>query len=87
MENVNLLKRAKHLLRLYGVSPKKRLGQNFTVNSETLQRLVSYASLTEDDVALEVGAGLGFLTQLLSSKCKKVVTVEVDPQLVSFLRT
>jgi 16S rRNA (adenine1518-N6/adenine1519-N6)-dimethyltransferase len=51
-----------------------------------LQRLVSHASLTEDDVVLEVGAGLGFLTQLLSSKCKKVITVEVDPQLVNFLR-
>ena len=86
MENINLLRRAKHLLRLYGFSPKKRLGQNFTVNSDMLQRLVSHASITEDDVVLEVGAGLGFLTQFLSSKCKKVITVEVDPALVSFLR-
>ena len=86
MENVNLLRRAKHLLRLYGFSPKKCLGQNFTVNSDMLQRLVSHASITEDDVVLEVGAGLGFLTQLLSSKCKKVITVEVDPALASFLR-
>jgi 16S rRNA (adenine1518-N6/adenine1519-N6)-dimethyltransferase len=86
VENINLLRRAKHLLRLYGFSPKKRLGQNFTVNSDMLQRLVSHASITEDDVVLEVGAGLGFLTQFLSSKCKKVITVEVDPALVSFLR-
>jgi 16S rRNA (adenine1518-N6/adenine1519-N6)-dimethyltransferase len=86
VENINLLRRAKHLLRLYGFSPKKRLGQNFTVNSDMLQRLVSHASITEDDVVLEVGAGLGFLTQLLSSKCKKVITVEVDPSLASFLR-
>jgi 16S rRNA (adenine1518-N6/adenine1519-N6)-dimethyltransferase len=86
VERINLLQRAKHLLRLYGFFPKKRLGQHFAVNSDMLQRLVSHASLTEDDVVLEVGAGLGFLTQLLSGKCKKVVTVEVDPQLVSFLR-
>jgi 16S rRNA (adenine1518-N6/adenine1519-N6)-dimethyltransferase len=86
VERINLLKRAKHLLRLYGVSPKKRLGQNFTVNAEMLQRLVSHASLTEDDVVLEVGAGLGFLTQLLSSECKTVIAVEVDPALVNFLR-
>jgi 16S rRNA (adenine1518-N6/adenine1519-N6)-dimethyltransferase len=86
VEKINLLKRAKHLLRLYGFFPKKRLGQNFAVNSGMLQQLVSYASLTEDDTVLEVGAGLGCLTQLLSSKCKKVVAVEVDPQLVSFLR-
>jgi len=86
VENINLLRRAKHLLRLYGFFPKKRLGQNFTVDLDIMQRLMSHASLTKDDVVLEVGAGFGFLTQLLSSKCKKVVAVEVDPTLVSFLR-
>jgi 16S rRNA (adenine1518-N6/adenine1519-N6)-dimethyltransferase len=86
VERINLLQRAKHLLRLYGFFPKKRLGQHFTVNSDMLQRLVSHASLTEDDVVLEVGAGLGFLTQLLSSKCKKVIAIEVDPKIVGILR-
>jgi len=86
VENTNLLQRAKHLLRLYGFSPKKRLGQNFSVNSEILQRLVSHASLTKDDVVLEVGAGFGFLTPLLSGACKKVIAVEVDHTLVNFLR-
>jgi 16S rRNA (adenine1518-N6/adenine1519-N6)-dimethyltransferase len=86
VENINLLQRAKHLLRLYSFFPKKRLGQNFTVDLDMMQRLVSHASLTKDDVVLEVGAGFGFLTQLLSSECKKVVAVEVDPPLVSFLR-
>ncbi|MGD2066949.1 MAG: 16S rRNA (adenine(1518)-N(6)/adenine(1519)-N(6))-dimethyltransferase RsmA [Candidatus Bathyarchaeota archaeon] len=86
MEKTNLLRRAKHFLRLYRVSPKKRLGQNFAVNSGMLQQLVSHASLTEDDVVLEVGPGFGFLTQFIADKCKKVIAVEVDPQLVSFLR-
>ena len=86
MERINLLRRAKHLFRLYGFFPKKRLGQNFTVNSDILQRLISFASLTKDDVVLEVGAGFGFLTQLLSRECKKVIAVEVDPRLVNFLR-
>jgi 16S rRNA (adenine1518-N6/adenine1519-N6)-dimethyltransferase len=86
VERINLLQRAKHLLRLYGFFPKKRLGQHFTVNSDMLQRLVSHASLTEDDVVLEVGAGLGFLTQLLSSKCKKAIAIEVDPKIVGILR-
>lgn len=86
MERINLLQRAKHILRLYGFFPKKRLGQHFTVNSDMLQRLVSHASITKDDIVLEVGAGLGFLTQLLSSKCKKVIAVEVDPKIVRILR-
>jgi len=86
VERINLLQRAKHILRLYGFFPKKRLGQHFTVNSDMLQRLVSHASITKDDIVLEVGAGLGFLTQLLSSKCKKVIAVEVDPKIVRILR-
>jgi len=85
VERINLLRRAKHILRLYGFFPKKRLGQHFTVNSDILQRLVSHASITKDDVVLEVGAGLGFLTRLLSSKCKKVIAIEVDPKIVGIL--
>jgi 16S rRNA (adenine1518-N6/adenine1519-N6)-dimethyltransferase len=85
VEIFDLFERAKHLIRLYGFFPKKRLGQNFTINSDILDRLISYASLTKNDVVLEVGAGFGFLTQLLSSKCKKVIALEIDPQLVDFL--
>ncbi|MCW4034927.1 MAG: 16S rRNA (adenine(1518)-N(6)/adenine(1519)-N(6))-dimethyltransferase RsmA [Candidatus Bathyarchaeota archaeon] len=87
MERINLRQRAKHLLRLYGFFPKKRLGQNFSVNLDILKRLVSCARLTKDDVVLEVGAGFGFLTQLLSDECKKVVAVEVDQNLITFLKT
>jgi len=86
VERINLFHRAKNLLRSYRFFPKKRLGQNFTVNSDILGRLVEYASLTKDDVVLEVGAGFGFLTELLSQKCKKVIAVEIDPKLVNFLR-
>ncbi len=86
MENSNLLRRAKYLLRLYDVSPRKRLGQNFTINHDILHRLVAHASLIKDDVVLEVGAGFGFLTPLLANKCKKVIAVEVDPTLVNFLK-
>jgi len=80
------LQRAKHLLRLYKFLPKKRLGQNFVVDTDLLWRMISYASMTKDDVVLEVGAGLGFLTQLLCHECKRVIAVEVDPKLTRILR-
>ena len=83
---MSFLQRARRLLRLYRVLPKKRLGQNFVVNADLLERMVSYASVTDDDVVLEVGAGLGFLTQLLSRECKRVIAVEVDPKLIRILR-
>jgi 16S rRNA (adenine1518-N6/adenine1519-N6)-dimethyltransferase len=56
------------------------------VNINLLRRLISYASINKNDTVLEVGAGLGFLTQLLSSECKKVIAVEVDPKLARILR-
>jgi len=83
---MSFLQRARRLLRLYSFMPRKRLGQNFVVNADLLERLISYASVTDDDVVLEVGAGLGFLTQLLSRQCKRVIAVEVDPKLIRILR-
>ena len=84
---MNLLERTKHLLRLYKVSPRKRLGQNFVIDDSLLLRLLSYASIESEDVILEVGAGFGFLTRLLAEKCEKVIAVEVDRNLIRVLET
>jgi len=51
-----------------------------------MQRMINFAELNDEDVVLEVGAGFGFLTKLLSERCKKVVAVEVDPKLFQALR-
>jgi len=83
---MNYLDRTKRLLQVYKVYPKKRLGQHFTIDSFVLQRMISYAAVDSEDVVLEVGAGLGFLTQFLSQRCRKVIAVEVDPKLVQALR-
>jgi 16S rRNA (adenine1518-N6/adenine1519-N6)-dimethyltransferase len=83
---MSLIKQTKKLLRIYQIHPKKRYGQNFMVDSTVLQRLVSHADLSRNDVVLEVGAGFGFLTRLLAERCRKVVAFEVDPKLVQALR-
>ncbi|MEM2935632.1 MAG: 16S rRNA (adenine(1518)-N(6)/adenine(1519)-N(6))-dimethyltransferase RsmA [Candidatus Bathyarchaeia archaeon] len=83
---MDLLQETKHLLHLYRILPKKRLGQNFAIDSTLLREMVSYASVGKEDVVLEIGAGLGFLTRLLSQKCKRVVAVEVDSKLTRVLR-
>jgi len=82
-----LFQRARRLLRLYGVFPKKRLGQNFVIDHALLERMIFHASVNKDDIVLEVGAGLGFLTQLLSLACKKVIAVEIDSKLIKILRS
>ncbi len=82
----NLYKEMKTLLKQYQIFPKKRLGQNFVVDNSLIQSMIEYADLDKNDVVLEVGAGLGFLTRLLYPRCKKVIAVEVDPKLVFVLR-
>jgi len=66
--------------------PKKRLGQNFLVDKKSLENILRFAEISLSDTILEVGAGLGTLTQLLQSKARKVIAVEKDPQLADFLQ-
>ncbi|MFB0501975.1 MAG: 16S rRNA (adenine(1518)-N(6)/adenine(1519)-N(6))-dimethyltransferase RsmA [Candidatus Bathyarchaeia archaeon] len=84
---MDLLPRARRLLHLHRVFPKKRLGQNFVIDRALLQKMISYASVNREDTVLEVGAGLGFLTKLLSPTCKRVIAVEVDLKLARILRS
>jgi 16S rRNA (adenine1518-N6/adenine1519-N6)-dimethyltransferase len=79
---VDLRKKTIQLLRQYKILPKKRFGQSFSINSILLNNVISYASISKKDIVLEVGTGLGFLTRLLAQRCKKVVAVEIDPNLI-----
>ncbi len=83
---MSLLEEAKRLLRYYRVVPKKRLGQNFLVDEEALHKMVSYAGISGEDTVLEVGAGLGFLTEKLAENAGGVIAVEIDRRLVKALR-
>jgi 16S rRNA (adenine1518-N6/adenine1519-N6)-dimethyltransferase len=83
---MSLLERTKSLLRRYRIVPNRLLGQNFMVDSSILQNMVDYASLDQNDVVLDIGAGLGFLTRFLANKCKRALAVESDAKLVKGLR-
>jgi len=83
---MDLYRKAKYLMRTYKIFPKKRLGQNFMVNSNVLQLMSSYAAVGQADVVLEVGAGFGFLTRFLSQKARKVIAVEADACLIEVLQ-
>jgi 16S rRNA (adenine1518-N6/adenine1519-N6)-dimethyltransferase len=81
-----LLEKTKLLLREHRIYPKKRLGQNFTVEASVFEQLINYASIQRSDVVLDIGAGFGFLTKLLSERSRKVLAVEFDSRLASLLR-
>jgi 16S rRNA (adenine1518-N6/adenine1519-N6)-dimethyltransferase len=67
------------------VRPTKRLGQNFVHDANTVRRIVATAGLSETDIALEVGPGLGSLTLALLPACAGVIAVEIDPVLAARL--
>lgn len=74
------------LLRRYGISAKKGLGQNFLADPDSLQTIVEVAEVCKDDAVLEVGPGLGSLTRYLAQAARRVVAVELDAAMLPPLR-
>lgn len=74
------------LLRQINFKPKKHLGQNFLIDHNIVDKIISLSDLTREDVVLEIGSGLGVLTKKIASKVKKIYTVEIDFQLYSYLK-
>ncbi len=73
------------LLRQYGLHPRKNFGQNFLTDEVVLERIVAAAGVETGDLVLEVGPGLGTVTQALAERAGKVVAVEIDRDLVAAL--
>ena len=74
------------LLRAYGLTPKKGLGQNFLTDPAALQRVVTAAEIAPGDAVLEIGPGLGSLTRCLAQAARRVVAVELDAHILPALR-
>ena len=73
-------------LAAFGVRPKRSLGQNFLIDSNVLGVIARHAELDRADVCLEVGGGLGVLSEFLAERCAHVHVVEVDRSLEPALR-
>lgn len=63
------------------LKPTKKLGQNFVVDANTCRKIVKLAEINQNDIALEIGPGLGSLTLALLEQAKQVVAVEIDTRL------
>ena len=67
------------------LKPTKKLGQNFVVDANTCRRIVKAADVLPEDVALEIGPGLGSLTLAILESAKECVAVEIDSRLATEL--
>ena len=80
------VKTIKELLEKYNAKASKGLGQNFLVHQLTLKRIIEAAELNPTDTVLEIGPGLGTLTQELAKYAKKVIAIEKDWVMVEMLK-
>ncbi|HID92765.1 MAG TPA: ribosomal RNA small subunit methyltransferase A [bacterium (Candidatus Stahlbacteria)] len=76
----------KEILNEIGVHPSKELGQNFLTNEKIAERIVEAAKISDEDIVVEVGSGLGILTTFLIKKGAKLYGIEKDPKLYEFLK-
>lgn len=79
------LKEIKDICQIYNIVPTKSKGQNFLFDENVVEKIVDSASLTKKDIVLEIGPGLGVLTDYLVERASQVVAVELDKKLVGFL--
>lgn len=73
------------ILQKYQFSFQKKFGQNFLIDTHVLDKIISSAEITKDDFVLEIGPGIGTMTQYLASAAREVVAVEIDKALIPIL--
>ena len=73
------------VLQKYDFVFQKKFGQNFLIDSHVLDKIVSAAGITKDDFVLEIGPGIGTMTQYLAASARKVFAVEIDKAVISIL--
>jgi 16S rRNA (adenine1518-N6/adenine1519-N6)-dimethyltransferase len=76
----------KNLLKKHNAMPSKRLGQNFLIDNSVIKKILKQTKLTVKDVVLEIGPGIGTLTQAIAPKVKKIIAIEKDAKIIKILQ-
>ncbi|MCT4613152.1 MAG: 16S rRNA (adenine(1518)-N(6)/adenine(1519)-N(6))-dimethyltransferase RsmA [Clostridia bacterium] len=86
MERIGTAKRTKEIIGKYDFYFRKKFGQNFLIDPHVLGKIVDSADITEDDLVIEIGPGIGALTQFIAERAGKVVCIEIDRDLIPILK-
>lgn len=73
------------VLQKYNFNFQKKFGQNFLIDTHVLEKIIESAGITKDDMVLEIGPGIGTMTQYLCESAREVVAVEIDKNLIPIL--
>ena len=73
------------VIKKYGFSFQKKFGQNFLIDANILEKIIASAEITKEDCVIEIGPGIGTMTQYLAENAREVVAVEIDKNLIPTL--
>lgn len=76
----------REILHQYDIKPRKRLGQSFLIDVNTINRIVDSSHISSDDVVVEIGSGIGVMTRAVAQTARQVIAVEIDPRLIQILK-
>lgn len=85
MANLGVPKNTIAVIQKYGFLFQKKYGQNFLIDSHVLEKIIAAARITKEDFVLEIGPGIGTMTQYLAERARAVTAVEIDKNLIPIL--
>ncbi|MDE6663698.1 MAG: 16S rRNA (adenine(1518)-N(6)/adenine(1519)-N(6))-dimethyltransferase RsmA [Lachnospiraceae bacterium] len=86
MESLGNVKNTIEILQKYNFNFQKKFGQNFLIDKNILEKIVDAAQIEDSDCILEIGPGIGTMTQYLASQARSVIAVEIDKNLIPILQ-
>ncbi len=86
MANLGIPQNTIEILQKYHFNFQKKYGQNFLIDTSVLDRIITAAEITKEDCVLEIGPGIGTMTQYLAERAGEVVAVEIDQNLIPILK-
>lgn len=86
MANLGIPKNTIDIIQKYEFAFQKKFGQNFLIDTHVLEKIIGSAGVTKEDMVLEIGPGIGTMTQYLAESAREVVAVEIDKNLIPILQ-
>lgn len=82
----SLYTQTQYIMKKYGISANKKLGQNFLIEENVVNTIVEKSCICKEDLVIEIGPGLGTLTSYLLNKAGKVIAIEIDDRMIRILK-
>ena len=76
----------REILTDHGIRPLKRLGQSFLEDRNSINKIIRISNIQEDDIIVEIGAGVGLMTEAIAKQARKVIALDIDPRMVGILK-